>query len=54
MKGRRGKGGGVKLAKSLDEVKEKAEAIIGMDLITPQTPPEGKKVNKVFLKNYIE
>ena len=35
--GGRGKGGGVKLAKNLDEVKEKAEAIIGMQLVTPQT-----------------
>ncbi|WP_129713960.1 ADP-forming succinate--CoA ligase subunit beta [Pedobacter sp. SYP-B3415] len=47
--GGRGKGGGVKLAKNLDEVKEKAGAIIGMQLITPQTGPEGKKVNKVLI-----
>lgn len=47
--GGRGKGGGVKLAKSLDEVKEKASAIIGMQLITPQTGPQGKKVNKVLI-----
>lgn len=47
--GGRGKGGGVKLAKSLDDVAEKAEAIIGMQLITPQTPPTGKKVNKVLI-----
>lgn len=47
--GGRGKGGGVKLAKSLDEVKQKAEQIIGMQLITPQTGPEGKKVNKVLI-----
>ncbi|MEY4594269.1 MAG: ADP-forming succinate--CoA ligase subunit beta [Bacteroidota bacterium] len=47
--GGRGKGGGVKLAKSLDEVKEKATAIIGMNLITPQTGPQGKKVNKVLI-----
>ncbi|MES2629078.1 MAG: ADP-forming succinate--CoA ligase subunit beta [Bacteroidota bacterium] len=47
--GGRGKGGGVKLAKSLDDVAEKAEAIIGMQLITPQTPPAGKKVNKVLI-----
>ncbi len=47
--GGRGKGGGVKLAKSLDDVKEKAEAIIGMQLITPQTGPQGKKVNKVLV-----
>ncbi len=47
--GGRGKGGGVKLAKSLDDVKEIASNIIGMDLITPQTPPEGKKVRKVLV-----
>lgn len=47
--GGRGKGGGVKLAKNLDEVKEKASQIIGMQLITPQTPKEGKKVNKVLI-----
>lgn len=47
--GGRGKGGGVKLAKNLDEVKEKASAIIGMQLITPQTKAEGKKVNKVLI-----
>lgn len=47
--GGRGKGGGVKLAKNLDEVTEKAKAIIGMQLITPQTGPEGKKVHKVLI-----
>ncbi|AJA69728.1 ADP-forming succinate--CoA ligase subunit beta [Myroides odoratimimus] len=47
--GGRGKGGGVKLAKNLDEVKEIAGKIIGMDLITPQTPPEGKRVNRVLV-----
>lgn len=47
--GGRGKGGGVKLAKNLDEVKEKSTAIIGMQLITPQTKAEGKKVNKVLI-----
>lgn len=47
--GGRGKGGGVKLAKNLDEVKEKAGAIIGMDLITPQTSAKGKKVHKVLV-----
>ncbi len=47
--GGRGKGGGVKLAKSLDDVKEIAGNIIGMDLITPQTPPTGKRVNKVLV-----
>lgn len=47
--GGRGKGGGVKLAKNLDEVKEIAGQIIGMDLITPQTPPNGKRVHRVLI-----
>jgi succinyl-CoA synthetase beta subunit len=47
--GGRGKGGGVKLAKNLDEVKEKATAILGMHLITPQTSAKGKLVNKVLI-----
>ncbi|MFN3916657.1 MAG: ADP-forming succinate--CoA ligase subunit beta [Flavobacteriales bacterium] len=47
--GGRGKGGGVKLAKNIDELKQRASDIIGMTLITPQTPPQGKKVNKVLI-----
>ena len=47
--GGRGKGGGVKLAKSIDEVRERASNIIGMQLVTPQTGPQGKKVNKVLV-----
>jgi len=47
--GGRGKGGGVKLAKNLDEVKQRATDIIGMQLITPQTSAEGKKVHKVLI-----
>ncbi|QQL50966.1 ADP-forming succinate--CoA ligase subunit beta [Mucilaginibacter ginkgonis] len=47
--GGRGKGGGVKVAKNIDDVKEKAGAILGMQLVTPQTGPEGKKVNKVLI-----
>jgi succinyl-CoA synthetase beta subunit len=47
--GGRGKGGGVKLAKNLQQVEEIAEQIIGMQLVTPQTPPEGKKVHKVLI-----
>lgn len=47
--GGRGKGGGVKLAKSLEEVKELAGQIIGMNLITPQTSAEGKKVHQVLI-----
>ncbi len=48
--GGRGKGGGVKLAKSLQEVKEHAEAILGMKLVTHQTGPEGKEVLKVLIE----
>jgi succinyl-CoA synthetase beta subunit len=48
--GGRGKGGGVKLAKSLDEVRHLTEQIIGMTLVTPQTGPEGKKVQKVYIE----
>ncbi len=47
--GGRGKGGGVKLAKNLTELETITDQIIGMQLITPQTPPEGKKVNKVLV-----
>jgi len=47
--GGRGKGGGVKLAKNLDEVKQKATDIIGMHLITPQTSAKGKLVQKVLI-----
>lgn len=47
--GGRGKGGGVKLAKNLDEVKQKASEIIGMQLITPQTSAEGKTVHQVLI-----
>ncbi|MFT5336250.1 MAG: succinyl-CoA synthetase beta subunit [Luteibaculaceae bacterium] len=47
--GGRGKGGGVKLAKSLDDVERVAGEILGMQLITPQTSAEGKKVNKILI-----
>ena len=47
--GGRGKGGGVKLAKNLKEVEELAGKIIGMNLITPQTSAEGKKVHQVLV-----
>ena len=47
--GGRGKGGGVKLAKNLKEVEEIAGQIIGMNLITPQTSAEGKKVHQVLI-----
>ncbi|WP_430934852.1 ADP-forming succinate--CoA ligase subunit beta [Saccharicrinis sp. 156] len=47
--GGRGKGGGVKVAKSLDEVKALTKQILGMQLVTHQTGPEGKRVNKVLI-----
>ncbi|MFT5666399.1 MAG: succinyl-CoA synthetase beta subunit [Vicingaceae bacterium] len=47
--GGRGKGGGVKLAKSLDEVRSISNDIIGMDLVTPQTSAEGKRVHQVLV-----
>ena len=48
--GGRGKGGGVKLAKSAAEAKTVASEILGMTLHTPQTPPEGKLVRKVYVE----
>lgn len=48
--GGRGKGGGVKIAKSLAEVKEHAESILGMTLITPQTGDEGQEVRRVYIE----
>lgn len=48
--GGRGKGGGVKLAKSIDEVKTLTNQILGMTLVTHQTGPEGKVVHKVFIE----
>ncbi len=47
--GGRGKGGGVKLAKSVEEAGKIAGDIIGMQLVTPQTGPKGKKVNRVLI-----
>ena len=48
--GGRGKGGGVKLAKSLDEVRTYSAAILGMTLITHQTGPEGKLVKRLLIE----
>jgi len=48
--GGRGLGGGVKLAKSLDEVRQLASEILGMTLVTHQTGPEGKLVQKVYIE----
>lgn len=47
--GGRGKGGGVKLAKSVDEVREKASQMLGMTLVTHQTGPEGKLVRRLLI-----
>tara|TARA_X000000950_G_scaffold132153_1_gene164717 strand:- start:69 stop:1259 length:1191 start_codon:yes stop_codon:yes gene_type:complete len=47
--GGRGKGGGVKIAKSLEEVKKISSEIIGMNLVTPQTSKDGKLVRKVLI-----
>ncbi len=51
--GGRGKGGGVKVAKSLEEVETYARQILGMQLVTPQTGPEGKEVRKVLIEQNI-
>jgi succinyl-CoA synthetase beta subunit len=48
--GGRGKGGGVKVAKSLDEVREKAKQILGMQLVTHQTGPGGQKVRRLLVE----
>ena len=47
--GGRGKGGGVQLAESIEEVREYADDILGMDLVTHQTGPEGQKVRKILV-----
>ncbi len=51
--GGRGKGGGVKIAKSLAEVEKYAKDILGMTLVTHQTGPEGKVVNKILIEQSI-
>ena len=48
--GGRGKGGGVKVAKSLEQVREYANAIMGMQLVTHQTGPEGQKVRRLLIE----
>ena len=48
--GGRGKGGGVKVVKSVAEVKEAADQILGMTLITPQTGPAGKQVKRIYIE----
>ncbi|MFP4531620.1 MAG: ADP-forming succinate--CoA ligase subunit beta [Desulfobacterales bacterium] len=52
--GGRGKGGGVKVSQSLDEVKENADAILGMNLVTHQTGPEGRTVKQVLIEEGLE
>jgi succinyl-CoA synthetase beta subunit len=48
--GGRGKGGGVKLVKNIDELNTEAEKMFGMNLITPQTGPEGKEVKRLYIE----
>ena len=48
--GGRGKGGGVKVAKSLDEVRQYANQILGMQLVTHQTGPQGQKVRRLLIE----
>ena len=48
--GGRGKGGGVKLVKSVYELKEQAKIMLGMNLITHQTGPEGKEVKRLYVE----
>ena len=52
--GGRGKAGGVKIAKSVDEVRELASKMIGMKLVTHQTGPEGKEVRRVLIEEGID
>jgi succinyl-CoA synthetase beta subunit len=52
--GGRGKGGGVKIAKSPEEAQEIAEQILGMTLVTHQTGPEGRKVQKVYIEEGLD
>ncbi len=49
--GGRGKGGGVKLARSMDDVRKLAEDILGMQLVTHQTGPEGQKVRRLYIED---
>ncbi len=48
--GGRGKGGGVKVVKSIDEVRSEAERMLGMTLVTHQTGPSGKVVNRIYVE----
>ena len=48
--GGRGKGGGIKLVKNIEELKSQAQKMFGMNLITPQTGPEGKEVKRLYIE----
>ncbi len=48
--GGRGKGGGVKVVKSIDEVRSTAEQMLGMTLVTHQTGPQGKEVKRIYIE----
>src|SRR6266850_974698 len=48
--GGRGKGGGIKLAKSPEEARDHAKNLLGMKLVTPQTGPEGKEVTRLLIE----
>ena len=48
--GGRGKGGGVKVVRSIDDVRDAAQAMIGMNLVTHQTGPEGRRVKRVYIE----
>lgn len=52
--GGRGKGGGIKLAKTPDEAEQIAERMLGMNLVTPQTGAEGRKVQKVYIEEGLD
>ncbi len=52
--GGRGKGGGVKLARSLDEAEQLAKQMLGMTLVTHQTGPEGRKVEKLLVEQGLD
>jgi succinyl-CoA synthetase beta subunit len=52
--GGRGKGGGVKVARSLDEVKHFAASILGMSLVTPQTGPKGQIVRRLLIEQGVD
>jgi succinyl-CoA synthetase beta subunit len=52
--GGRGKGGGVKLAHSVDEVREHARSILGMNLVTPQTGADGQEVRKILVADAVD